>query len=112
MSYDLVSDVPFEEELSDYIRNGFVVSTPTMIMLFRLCNLAEEGRPEEVAWYIRFAYGNLYQLIDALPCYLPKICFSRYHAGRRLDKKLRIYNFYRLRKIALARRKEGRQHYG
>jgi hypothetical protein len=102
--YDAFSRVPFLDELDDYLLNHCVVSRPTCFAMFRLHNLAKDGEPEEPAWFVRFAYGNLLELLSIMPAYLPKICFCRNKLGRPFDEKMRIYSVDRL--MALAYRKE------
>ena len=102
--YDAFSSIPFFQELDDYLLNHIVVSRPTCFGMARLINLAKDGEPEEPAWFVRFAYGNLRELLSAVPAYLPKICFCRNKIGRPFDEKMRVYSLDRL--MAIAYRKE------
>ena len=102
--YDAFSTVAFVDELDDYLLNHIVVARPTCFALARLINLAPQGEPEEPAWFVRFAYGNLRELLSTIPAYLPKIAFCRNKLGKPFDEKMRIYSLDRLR--ALAYRKE------
>jgi hypothetical protein len=106
MWYGLFSEVLFEEDLSEYLRNGCVVARPTCFMLYRPCNIAPEGEPEEIAWYIRFAYGNLVELLNAFPAYLPKLVFYRAGMGRPKENKMRVCSYDRMMRLAEARQKK------
>jgi hypothetical protein len=103
--YDMQSDIPFLEDLDDYLMHHCVVSRPTCFAMARLINLAKDGEPEEPAWFIRFAYGNLLELLSVLPAYLPKICWCRNEPGKAFDNKMRIYSLDRLVKLANRRQK-------
>jgi hypothetical protein len=103
LCYGLTCDIPFEEDLAEYLQTGFVVSSPTLIMLFRVCNIAKDGEPEEPAWYVRFACGDLCQLLNAFPCYLPKLVFRRAKIGRPIDSELHVCSFDRMKKLAFLR---------
>jgi len=102
--YQQFSTIPFFDELDNYLMYHMVVSTPAHFALFRLTNLAKDGEPEDLAWFVRFAYGDLQGLLRFLPAYLDKICWCRNRLGKPYDGKLRIYKLSRL--LALASRKE------
>src|SRR5947208_17160349 len=70
--YDTFSDISFLDDLDDYLLNHCVVSRPTCFAMARLINLAKEGEPEEPAWFIRFAYGSLLELLSLVAAFLPK----------------------------------------
>ena len=94
------SQISFEDDLNDYLINHVVVSRPTCFGMARLHDLAEEGEPPDLAWFIRIAVGNLPELLNALPAYLPKICWCRNKPGKPFDEKLRVYKLDRLRDLA------------
>jgi hypothetical protein len=110
VTHDLLntSDETFEEELAEYMRNGFVVASHVYFMMGRLCNIAEEGEPEEIAWFIRFAYGDLRLLFNMLPAWLPKICFYRAKLGKDIDPKLHVWDLDRIRHLAFVTKKKNK----
>jgi hypothetical protein len=101
MWYALFSEVLFEDDLSEYLRNGCIVSRPTCFMFYRPCNIAAEGEPDEIAWYIRFAYGNLLELLNAFPAHLPKLVFYRAGFGRtKVNNKMRVCSYDKMMRLA------------
>jgi hypothetical protein len=110
MWYGLFCEVPWEDDLKEYMRNGCVVARPTCLMLFRPANIAKEGEPEDLAWYIRFSYGNLLELLYAFPAYLPKLAF--YRAGPLKPKKNRLHvvSYDRMVRLTEARFNQGKQY--
>jgi hypothetical protein len=116
MYYDFFSEVLFEDDLSEYLLNGVVVARPTCFGMARLCDLRPldaEGNPigeePEIAWFVRFATGNLLELLSLLPGFLPKIVFCRNRIGQPKDERLRVYRLDRLCKLAAARAKKGKE---
>ena len=94
--YKQKSLIPFNAELEDYLHNGVVISRPTCFGMARVVNLAKTGEPR-LAWFVRYACGNLDELLSTIPAELPEIAFCR-----RVDGRLRIYSFKRM--IELARK--------
>ena len=94
------NQISFEDDLDDYLLNHVVVARPTCFGMARIHNLAKEGEPYELAWFIRIAVGDLRELLNALPAHLPKICWCRNKPGKPFDKKLRVYKLDRLRDLA------------
>src|SRR5215472_9100937 len=70
--YEKHSDLSFDEDMADYMRNGFVTSYPWVFGMVKVIN--HEGEP---AWFIRMAVGPLIDLLRILPFPLPKIAFCR-----------------------------------
>jgi hypothetical protein len=95
--YAAYSGIDFADDLLDYLENAFVVSRP---------NLFAMARPIEFrgkrGWFIRFARGNLLELLTVLPCPLEFVAFVRNN-----DKTIRIVNWEWFVKKTLARRKYG-----
>jgi len=110
MWYGLFCEVPWEQDLAEYMRNGCVVSRPTCLMLFRPANIAKEGEPEDLAWYIRFAYGNLLELLYAFPAYLPKLAFYRAGPLKPKENRLRIVDYDRMVRLTETRFNQGKQY--
>jgi len=109
--YGLYNNVPFEADLAEYLNNGFVVVRPTCILLMRLANIAKKGEPEEIAWYVRFAYGNLLEICQAFPAYLPKVVFNRVGFGKPINAGLHTVDYNRV--VALAKSQQrARNHNG
>lgn len=96
------SNVPFIDDLEDYLLNGVVISTPYLFGMAKVIDIAPEGSAErEPAWFVRVAAGNLRVLIAHLPTYLPKICFCRRNDGR-----MRVYSLEKLALKALKQVKD------
>lgn len=92
----------FADDLLEYHRFGWVKSSPTSFAMARVINIAPEGsKLVEPAWFIRMAVGNMKEILDMLPGYLPKILWCRNNDG-----VLRIYSTERL--VSLARRMEAK----
>jgi hypothetical protein len=98
--YQLFSKIPFETDLADYLLNHFVISRPTAFMMLQLVNLAKEDQPEEHAWYIRFACGDLRELLSMIPMPLPKLIFWR--AGPGKSDRLRTVSMNKMIALAFA----------
>lgn len=77
--YAQYSDLHFESDLIDYMRNGFVTVRPNIFGMFKAIH--HEG---ERIWYIRIAVGNLLELLGALPFMLPKFAFCRNNHGDKM----------------------------
>ena len=89
------SKVEFIDDLDDYLLNGVVIARPDIFGMAKITDLAPEGAKEkDLAWFIRMAVGDLPRLLEALPCYLPKISFCRRNDGR-----VRVYRLERLLKL-------------
>ena len=86
-----MGDVSIEEDIAQYLNDGFVLSFPTC---FALVKVIEEPKTKEPAWFIRMAVGHLDELLYHLPFYLPKICFCRRNDGR-----LRSYSLERMMQL-------------
>jgi hypothetical protein len=105
--------VKFEDDLVDYLCNGFVLSRPTVFWMAKMVELtppAPDGT-RDLAWFVRVAAGNMEELMQTLPALLPKIAFCRRGDGRvrvyRLERFLQIV--YRKRKLNLETRKPGKE---
>ena len=70
--YAQYANLNFEDDLVDYMRNGFVAARPTCFGMVKA--IEHEG---ERIWFCRIAVGNLLELISTLPCWLPKMAFCR-----------------------------------
>lgn len=85
----------FEDDLLDYLKNGFVVSRPNLFAMAKV--IVHPRNPSVAAWFIRYACGETRYLIDVLPFWLDWIVWCRNDDGR-----LRIYRTERL--VAHAKR--------
>jgi hypothetical protein len=109
MWYGLFCENLFEDDLDEYLRNGCVVARPTCFMLFRPIDLAKEGEKEDLAWYVRFAYGNLVELLYAFPAYLPKLAYYRAGFGKpKEEQTMRVVSYDKLKRLA----EKGEELYG
>jgi hypothetical protein len=104
--------VKFEDDLVDYLCNGFVLSRPTVFWMAKIVDLTDpgDGRSQmgdrDLAWFVRVAAGNMEELMQTLPALLPKIAFCR-----RGDGRVRVYRLERFLQIVYRnRRKELCQH--
>ena len=88
----------FEDDLIEYMRNGYVLTSPTAMALFRPCR-DEEGS----YWFVQAAIGGLGELLAMMPAYLPQIAWARDNDG-----VVRKYRTERLLKIAVAQLKKDR----
>jgi hypothetical protein len=77
--YAQYSNLNFESDLVDYMRNGFVTVRPHIFGMFKAIH--HEG---ERIWFIRIAVGNLLELLGALPFMLPKFAFCRNNNGDKM----------------------------
>ncbi len=77
--YKQYSDLDFEADLVDYMRNGFVVARPHLFAMFKA--IEHEG---ERVWFVRILVGNLLEALSCMPCILPKICFCRNNQGDKM----------------------------
>jgi hypothetical protein len=89
--------VSFEQDLSFYLNEGFVISS---IRIFALVRVIEGPRTKGPAWFIRMVVGPLDELASVLPFWLPEICLCR---GKKGDLRIRSYSMARL--IQLTRSK-------
>ena len=94
--YAKYPDLNFADDLLDYMRTGFVVSRPKCFAMFKA---VKHG--EGFAWYIRYAIGDLIELLMCMPCYLPKLVFCR---NNKADQ-MRVVSTDRLAKLAALRAK-------
>ena len=84
--------VKFEDQLMEYLCNGFVVSRPTCFWMGKIIDLtpdAKEGdewKEGELGWFVRMAVGDMRELLETLPAVLPRIAFTR-----REDPRVRSY---------------------
>lgn len=89
--YAQYPDLSFEDDLLDYMRTGFVVVRPHLFAMAKVIDYKGERM-----WFARIAIGNLVELLQVLPFYLPKICFCR---NNRADH-MRICSTKRLAQLA------------
>ena len=79
--------IRFEDELTDFLCNGFVVSRPDLFWMMKIINVAEKDEPGPVyAWFCRVAVGNMGEIMNSIPVQLPYVAFCRHG-----DPKLRKY---------------------
>jgi hypothetical protein len=75
--------VKFEDDLIDYLCNGFVVSRPTIFWMAKIIEVKPRWATEpELAWFVRIAVGPMEELFQTLPAFLPNIAFCRRGDGR------------------------------
>ena len=94
-----------EHDLADYLKMGYVIRTPEVLVLGKPVDLTSTVEPHEQwmgvrnpdAWYIKLLVGSLKALMAIVPFALPRVCFERWVRG---SKRLRIYNYSRVRSIA------------
>jgi hypothetical protein len=91
----LIGFLWFIVDVIDYLLHGFVIARPTCFMMMKLIRLGDARKP---AWYVRIAVGELEELLDCVPCFLPTMCFCR-----RDDGRLRTYDFARIIKSIRAK---------
>ena len=84
-------DVRFDQDITDYLLTGVVVSRPNCFGMAKVIELPDTKEP---AWFVRMAVGNLRELLSCLPGYLPKICFCR-----RNERHIRVYQLERFIRI-------------
>jgi len=90
------STIDFFEDLADYLRTGVVVARPTCFGMAKLIWLeVKEGRPKERAWFVRYAIGNLRELLTCIPCQLDWIAFCR-----RGKETMHVWPFKRVIQLA------------
>lgn len=77
--YAQYSNLSFESDLIDYMRNGFVTVRPHLFGMFKA--IMHEG---ERIWFVRIAVGDLMELLSCLPCILPKLAYCRNNQGERM----------------------------
>src|SRR4030095_280433 len=97
--------VPFYKDLFNYLVTGFVVSRPTCFAMFRIIDIGKNGK-KEPAWFVRYACGDIAELLKSMPGYLPYICFCRDN-----EERVRKYSVDRLlaKHRAMQQRKEKQQ---
>ena len=86
--------VDFADELLDYLNNAFVVSRPHLFALARPIEF--KGKR---GWFIRYARGDLLELLTVLPCPMEYIAFCRDGDGI-----IRVVNWEVFVKKCLARK--------
>lgn len=75
--------VKFEDDLMDYLCNGFVLSRPSIFWMMKIIDAAEKDEPKpQLAWFVRVAVGDLRELFDTLPARLPYMAFCRRGEGK------------------------------
>src|SRR6266571_4687455 len=91
---------PFEKELSEYLRDGYVAVQPQTFAMARtmrtktyspeIFNDLEPADKDDGAdvWFICMAVGKLKPLLDLLPFDLPMIAFCRHW-----KQELKLYSF-------------------
>lgn len=99
--YRKYSKVPFTVDLIDYVYTGLIVSRPTCFAMAKVTDLAKPGEPHQWAWFIRVAVGDMFELLNCLPCYLEKICFCR----RGKEDFMRVYDLKRFIRLVGSTRK-------
>jgi hypothetical protein len=70
--YAQYSDLDFDADFEDYLRNGYIAVRPNLFAMVR--PIEHEGRR---GWFCRIAIGNLGELITTWPCRLDFIAFCR-----------------------------------
>ena len=70
--YAQYNDLNFEMDLYDYLRNGYVYSSPTAFGMIK--PIEHEGRR---GWYFRVVVGEMGEIMVHLPCKLDFIAFCR-----------------------------------
>lgn len=70
--YAQYADLNLLNDLSDYLRNGYVISQPKLFGLFK--PIDHEGKR---GWFIRIAIGDLGDLVRYFPCPLEFVAFVR-----------------------------------
>ena len=89
--------VRFEDDLMDYLCNGFVLSRPTIFWMMKIVDVSKIDEPgPKFAWFVRVAVGDLRELFETLPARLPYMAFCR-----RGDTKIRVYPLERFERWAL-----------
>jgi hypothetical protein len=79
---DETEKLNFEDDLVEYLKSGFVYSSPTSFALAKVVNVAsEESGLVEPAWFVRYAGGNLIEMLTRLPVHFRKIVFCRNNKG-------------------------------
>lgn len=86
--------VPFEIELGEYLRDGYVVSSPDDFGMAKPMTL-EDGRE---SWFICMAVGRLERIAAMLPFYRPWVCFFRHWKTDRL----RVYPMDKMLKATIS----------
>jgi hypothetical protein len=89
--YAQYATLNFEDDLVDYMRNGYVIAQPQLFVMFKAIHY--EG---ERIWFVRMLIGNLLEAVARMPCLLPKICFCR---NNQADKMV-VVNTDRLVELA------------
>ena len=77
--YAQYANLNFEDDLIDYMRNGFVTVRPHLFGMFKA--IIHDG---ERIWFIRIAVGNIMELLACLPCMLPKLAYCRNNQGDKM----------------------------
>lgn len=77
--YAQYANLCFEDDLIDYMRNGFVVTRPHLFAMTR--PIVHEG---EQMWFIRIIVGNLAEAIRCMPWWLDKVAYCRNNQGDKM----------------------------
>lgn len=81
--------VKFEDDLLDYLKHGFVVSRPNLFAMAKV--IIHPRQPKQAAWFVRYACGDIQQIVRVLPFFLEWIVWCRND-----EPRLRIYRTSRL----------------
>lgn len=76
--YLTIPELTFEDDLLWYFKCGWVYSSPTCFVMGCLINIApEDTNLVQPAWFIRYATGNLIEIMMRLPFELEYIVWCR-----------------------------------
>lgn len=90
--YQQFPRISFEDDFIWYCENGWVHIEPDLFAMFCLINVApKNAKYIELAWFVRYARGEVDRLIDLMPFPLNKILWCRNDEDR-----LRLYRTKRL----------------
>lgn len=104
--YLTVPAIKFEDDIIWYFKNGWLHASPTCFALGCVINIAPENTNlVQPAWFIRYAIGDLYEILRLLPCYFEYIVWCRDNEDE--GRKLRRWKTERLLRIAMARKRSG-----
>ena len=77
--YAQYANLNFEDDIIDYMRNGFVTVRPHIFGMFKA--IIHEGRR---GWFVRIAVGDLMELVACLPTPLAFIAFCRNNNSQKM----------------------------
>lgn len=76
--YLLHTELNFEDDLLEYLKDGYVFSGPTFFALARIHNIApEDTNLVQPAWFIRCAVGDLLDLLRQMPVHFEFMVWCR-----------------------------------